>query len=412
MPKTARPNLSPRRRLRCSAACPRSANRGLLVCLALLLLLSAPSQMADTGARPARATPPMRSSESLLLDAGGVRYTRGTRASVDAGTRLATYSWELVGRAPRARVLLVHGFRSHTRFNFLASSWNGLHCYGGEGDDGFHEDGGTRSSFVRELSRTGFDVFAHDHYGHGDSGGLKTYFSSFDVLVDDVVAHARDLREGRSSHEAPWGNEEGGDVTSAADGAVAGDEVEEVPLYVVAHSMGGAVATLASQREEGVFDGVCLSSPASEAPPHMVGLWGSVLSVGAVLASTFLPQTEMYLLAKNTRLPDLQALFESDPLNSQICVRGRVGHEFLRAYRMIAASLDKMVVPFFTMSGGLDTLVHPGASRRFYKGAASKDKELNVREEFMHNLLTEPGKEENWELYIEWLNDRAPAIAS
>lgn len=358
------------------------------------------------------ATPPMRSSESRLLDGGRVRYTRGARASVADGTWLATYAWELSGRAPRGRVLLVHGFRSHVRFNFLASSPNGLHCYGGADDDGFHEDDSACSSFVRELGRAGFDVFAHDHYGHGDSDGLRTYFPSFDTLVEDVAAHAHDLREGRPTHQVPWGDEEGLVAAMGAADAHDGEGVDDLPLYVMAHSMGGAVAILASQQELDLFDGLCLSSPASEAPPHMVGLWGSVLSCCAILASALLPQTELYALKKNTRFPDLQALFESDPLNSVVAVRGRVGGEFLRAYSMIGNSLDKVVVPFFTMSGGLDTLVHPGASRRFYKGAASKDKELNVRGDMMHNLLTEPGKEECWTLYIEWLSERAPKLYS
>lgn len=385
--------------------------------------------MAAAAAAAPAVRPPLRSSEPRVLAGGAVAYTRGTRAST-AGVRLATYAWEAPARAPRARVLLVHGFRSHVRFNFLASSVRGLHCYGGPDDAEFHEDGAAGSCFVRELIEAGFDVYAHDHYGHGESEGLKTYFPSFDTLVDDVAEHATDLREGRPTHQQAWPVVEPQDGASdasvgehaAATGVdVAANEAEEergseisdaseIPLYVMAHSMGGAVAILASQRDPTLFDGMCLSSPACEAPPHMVGAWGAVLNFAAILASALLPQTELYPLKKNTRLPDLQALFDSDPFNSEVCVRGRVGREFLRAYSMIGSSLDRMVVPFFAMSGGLDTLVHPGASRRFYKGAASKDKELNVREDMMHNLLTEPGKEECWGLYIQWLDERVPKI--
>lgn len=351
--------------------------------------------------------PPLRSEEACDLEGGAVRYTRGRRQSTVPDTRLATYAWLLARREPRARVLLVHGFRSHARYNFLASSPRALRVYGGDADRGFGPGAGVGggSSFVRELGLNGFDVHAFDHVGHGDSGGLEAYFPSFEAMVDDVIAHARSLTAGNGSHETRMDGTKVEGADAAAREVVGG---KPLPLYLFGHSMGGAVAVLASMREPALFDGMMLCSAATEPPGHIVGLWGSILYYAAAVVSLFAPRLEIYPMGKNTRLPEMQLLFESDPLNSMAAVRGRVAHSFLLAYQEIASGLERVVIPFIAMSGGLDTLVNPSAAKRFHSGAASKDKEFHIQDEFWHNLLVEPGKEENWRMYINWIDKRVP----
>jgi acylglycerol lipase len=333
---------------------------------------------------PALAAPQPPSAPPLLSEASGPRaggtvsYTRATRQSVVPGETLAAYAWALADpAAERAHVLLVHGFRSHTRYNFLASSPHGLHDYGAAAAP---PDDLSASSFVRELNLRGFSVHGHDHSGHGASTGLKTFFPTVDALVDDVLAHARD-------------------IVAAAN---------PKPLYIFGHSLGGSVTILAAMRDPSLFAGMCLSSAASEPPADMLGWYGLALSKVSRLASFLIPTFEVMAMPKNTRHPDLQALFESDPLNSMVMVRARVGHEFLCAYKKIADSLDKVTVPFLTMSGKHDTLVNPTASTRFFQGASSTDKEMLVQD-CWHNLLVEPGRELNWRLYCDWLDKRAPA---
>lgn len=331
---------------------------------------------------------PRRMSDESCELIGGATFTRSTRPSVGfPNETLATYRWTPPPSTPvRARLLLVHGFRSHARYNFLASSPAALHVYGadasGAGDGKEGTDASEQvphTSFVRMVCELGVEVHAHDHVGHGASTGLRAYFDSMDGLVSDVIAHGREL------------SEEGGH-----------------PVYMIGHSMGGTVAILASQQEPELFAGMMLSSAASEPPKNMLGLRGQLLARVSNLGAWLIPTMEVMPLPTNLRHPEMQALFESDSDNLIIGVRARVGHEFLQAYTTIASSLQKVTVPFLTMSGKHDTLVDPEASTRFYDGAASEDKEMQLVD-CWHNILTEPNKEQSWEKYTSWLEQRLPA---
>lgn len=378
--------------------------------------------MCDSGASPRRRA----DSSVVLLDAGSARYIRGSRPSVVRGETLATYAWLPTGER-RANLLLVHGFRTHVRYNFLRSNAAALHQYGGDapdplalpisvindyqdendGDSHVHQqqhrpqqslerhelcdddcdcgeddsddsEQGT-SSFVRELNKSGIACYGHDHLGHGESTGLRAYFPSFDALVSDIISHARD-------------------ILSSSDG-------RGLPLFVMGHSMGGTASILAVMREPQLFSGMLLSSAASEPPKDMLGLRGVILSKISWLSTVFMPTVEVMPMPKNTLFPDMQRLYESDPFNSTVMVRARVGHEFLCAYKAIAESLHSVTVPFITLSGKRDTLVHPEASTRFHVGAASTDKQIYIQD-CWHNPLTEPGREDNWRIYVDWVVER------
>jgi acylglycerol lipase len=349
----------------------------------------------------AAPSPPRMSELSGPRDGGRARYERGERHSVAPGELLATYAWtpEPPARV-RAVVLLLHGFRSHARYNFLASTREALHVYGGEQEDGEPTSSSSSaaavgttssstadavppspglpsSSMVRELNRIGVACYAHDHVGHGASTGLRSYFASRHVLVGDVIAHARHIKD---THPG-------------------------IPLFLMGHSLGGTLAVLTALREPALIDGMMLSSAATEPPRNMLGPKGMLLARVSMLGSLLFPTTVVLSLPKNTREPDMQQLFESDPLNSMVQLRARVGHEFLNAYTDISNSMANITTPFLFMSGRYDTLVDPEASSRFYELSRSQDKEMRIQENW-HNLLTESGKEANWELFCAWIAAR------
>lgn len=299
--------------------------------------------------------------------------TQSSHPSTVLGETLATYHWPSPSDPPLAAVFLLHGFRAHTRFNFLRSdSPSSLHQYGDS----------TTSSFIRELNIRNFAVHAHDHLGFGASSGLRAYFPSFQALVDDLMSFVR-----RVDDEHQYSR-------------------RRVPLFLTGHSMGGTVAIVAARDHPDIFEGMTLSSPATEPPENMFGFVGRVQAALSGITSVLIPTAQLVALPKGND-EELRRLFEADELNYQEKLRARVGREFLNVYGDVSRRVGEVRVPFLIASGELDTLVNPQAARRFYESAASEDKQIAKAEGRWHNLLVENGKEEIWTLFAEWILERA-----
>lgn len=309
-----------------------------------------------------------------MTDAPPAGFAQSTHPSNVPGETLATYHWPCDAPDPIAAVFLVHGFRSHARFNFLRSDPpNRLHCYG---------DATSASSFIRQLNLRQIAVHAHDHVGHGSSTGLRAYFPSFHALVDDLVSYVKRVDEKLEYSR------------------------RGIPLFVVGHSLGGTVAILAARENPDLFHGMALSSAASEPPADMFGVVGRIQAALSGVTSALVPTMELVTLPQS---PDeeLQQLFDMDSLNCKGKLRARVGREFLNAYKDIKARVGDVRTPFLTVSGELDTMVNPEAAQRFYEGAKSEDKTIVKAEGRWHNLLVEKGREEMWELFGDWVEQRA-----
>ncbi|XP_045390210.1 monoglyceride lipase isoform X4 [Lemur catta] len=95
-----------------------------------------------------------------------------------------------------------------------------------------------------ELARmlTGLDllVFAHDHVGHGQSEGGRMVVSDFHVFIRDVLQHV-DLMQ---------------------------KEHPGLPVFLLGHSMGGAIVILTAAERPGHFSGMVLISPLVLASPE------------------------------------------------------------------------------------------------------------------------------------------------
>lgn len=131
---------------------------------------------------------------------------RSTFTSPADATILATYSWDNLF-VPRAAVQVAHGLAEHSlRYARLASA----------------------------LNAAGYLVHAHDHRGHGESisgrpGDLGA--AGFDALIGDTAAFGATLREERP----------------------------DLPLFLLAHSMGSFAAQSVLLEHSELYAGVVLS---------------------------------------------------------------------------------------------------------------------------------------------------------
>ncbi|XP_042529185.1 monoglyceride lipase isoform X2 [Dipodomys spectabilis] len=120
--------------------------------------------------------------------------------------------WKPVGK-PKALVFVSHGA--------------GEHC-------GRYED------LAQMLLRLDLLVFAHDHVGHGQSEGERMMVSDFHVFVRDVLQHVDLVQK----------------------------DHPRLPVFLLGHSMGGAIAILTAAERPSHFSGMVLISPLVVASPE------------------------------------------------------------------------------------------------------------------------------------------------
>ena len=123
------------------------------------------------------------------------------------GQTLAAHYWHPPpGRGVSCLVYLCHGFSEH------------LGLYRDLGDF---------------LGWRGVLAFGHDHVGHGRSDGKRAYIEDIDHFVDDVVNHCKTMME----------------------------KNPDLPIFIVAHTMGGMIAIRCVLKHPGFFRGMVLNGP-------------------------------------------------------------------------------------------------------------------------------------------------------
>ncbi|XP_029774780.1 monoglyceride lipase isoform X3 [Suricata suricatta] len=136
-------------------------------------------------------------------------------------------------------------------------------------------------------------VFAHDHVGHGQSEGERMVVSDFHVFVRDVLQHV-DLMQ---------------------------KDYPGLPVFLLGHSMGGAISILTAAERPGLFSGMVLISPLVLASPESATTFkvfaAKVLNL--VLPNMSLGPIDSSVLSRNKTEVDI---YNADPL---ICRAGLKG---------------------------------------------------------------------------------------
>ncbi len=221
------------------------------------------------------------------------------------GLDLAGRAW-MLPPPPRAVIALVHGINEHSgRYGFIAE----------------------------RAGQRGLGLVSMDLRGHGLSPGERAYVNQFDEYlldVDALLAKAQELAGGR-------------------------------PVFLMGHSMGGAIALRWVAQRGPRVAGLVLSSAAlrigGDVPRLLVWL--------APFLSRWLPRQRGTRLSPDvlSRIPEAVAAYEADPLVTRKGAPARTGAELLRAMalnREAAAALD---LPVYLFHGDADRLTDPAGSR-------------------------------------------------
>jgi alpha-beta hydrolase superfamily lysophospholipase len=253
---------------------------------------------------------------------------------------------------------------------------------------GLGEHAGRYQETAAVFRRWGYQVWALDQRGHGQSAGARGGLPTPDALLQDLAAALRHVRR----------EEAGG------------------PLVLLGHSMGGAVcARLMAERGAGMadpgladvvrgVDRLILSSPAlalglSSWMASVVGLMRRVVP-GLALSNGLKVQGI-------SRDPEVVRAYRADPLVHTRITPALAGF-LLDAGVAVRARAAAWTVPTLVLWSGADQLVDPAGSARFVEAAPAEWVKGIGYPELYHEILNEPERGIVFRAMAEWLGVADP----
>jgi len=263
---------------------------------------------------------------------------------------LALYyqSW-LPVEAPKAILLLVHGFAEHS---------------------------GRYANIVNYFVPKGYTVYGLDHRGHGKSEGLRGYVEQFSYYLDDLKTFFDIVR----------------------------GEHRDVKIFLFGHSFGGLIATTYAVRYQHEFDGLILSGAGLKVDTGFL----PVLTVIVRMLSLLLPKVGLVTINASFISQDKAVVdaYVSDPLVFRGKVPARSGSEIARVMQKLTHEMPKIDLPILIMHGTADRLANWKGSEMLYERVSSCNKTLKLYEGFYHEIFNEPGREQVFSDMETWLETR------
>ncbi|XP_044108814.1 monoglyceride lipase isoform X2 [Neovison vison] len=285
--------------------CDRRDEGTALICLALILhavvVVECKSQdMMETGlddpSRMPEESSPRRTPQSIP-------YQDLPHLVNADGQYLFCRYWKPTG-TPKALIFVSHGA--------------GEHC-------------GRYDELAQMLMGLGLLVFAHDHVGHGQSEGERMVVSDFHVFIRDVLQHVDIMQK----------------------------DYPGLPVFLLGHSMGGAIVILTAAERPSYFSGMVLISPLVLANPES--------------ATTFKVFAAKVL---NLVLPNLSL----GPIDSSVLSRNKTEVELYNTDPLICRA---------GLKGSADRLCDSKGAYLLMESAKSQDKTLKIYEGAYHILHKE-----------------------
>jgi acylglycerol lipase len=239
---------------------------------------------------------------------------------------------------------------------------------------GLGEHSGRYAALAAELTRHGYAVYAVDHRGHGRSGGGRANIDRFAHVVSDFSTFA-----GRAGKQHP-----------------------DAPVYLLGHSMGGAIAFAAALRLQAALHGLILSAPALAAGDAG---GGSRIALARVL-SAIAPGTGALRIDPTavSRDPAVVQAYESDALVFHGKIPARTVVELLDAMAGFPAQAPRLSLPILVLHGSADKLVPLAAAKPIYQAIGSKDRTLRFYEGLYHEVFNEPERARVIADLVDWLD--------
>jgi acylglycerol lipase len=267
------------------------------------------------------------------------------------GYSIFTRSWVPPMGAPRAVLVIVHGFNSHS----------GHYLWAGE-----------------QFATNGLAVYALDLRGRGRSEGDRYHIDNIDDYTRDVD-HL--VEQAKAEHPG-------------------------LPIFLLGHSAGGVVSCVYTLDHQNKLAGLICESFAHELPAPDIAL--------AVLKglSHIAPHAHVLKLdnAHFSRDPQVVASLNNDPFVKDEVQPTETVAAMLRGGDRLKQGFAQITLPVLIMHGSEDKVTKPSGSQRFYEQAGAQDKTLKLYAGHYHDLLNDLDKERVLADIQQWIDKHTAAI--
>jgi alpha-beta hydrolase superfamily lysophospholipase len=251
--------------------------------------------------------------------------------------------------APRAVVVLAHGFGEHAR---------------------------RYDHVTQRFGDAGLITYALDHRGHGRSGGKRVYLKSLDEYTADFATLV----------------------------GIAGKEHPDLPRIVLGHSMGGAIVFAYGTEHPADYDLMVLSGPAVAAQAAVSPMLAAVgKAVGAVLPGVPVQELDATAVSRD---PEVVAAYRADPLVYQGKVPAGVARALLLVGDTMPQRASGFTKPLLVVHGAEDRLIPASGSERLVECVASADVHLKTYPELYHEVFNEPERDRVLDDVVAWIEAR------
>ncbi len=299
--------------------------------------------LLSAGCRPAYF--PVRPVAATPVE--GVTHAAGTFQG-RGGVELFEQSWRPAEGSPRAVLVAMHGLKDHsTRYG----------------------------EFAQRLVARGFAVHAFDMRGHGRSSGHRASLDSFDDLTGDLAIFMDRVRAREPGR----------------------------PVFLLGHSVGGAIVTLYTLQRRPALAGLIVLAPALRVDR-------SPLEAAATpLAAGLLPNFPVVNTPDEDfcRDPAVVREMANDPLVYHPVGPARTAAALVDAIGRIWERADELDVPLLGLHGTADLLTDPRGTAELVRRAHTRDRTLLLYRGLVHDLIHEPERDQVMSDIERWLDERA-----
>jgi lysophospholipase len=238
---------------------------------------------------------------------------------------------------------------------------------------GYGEHGGRYAHVAVRLNEAGYAVYVPDHHGHGRSDGPRGRIS-LEEATNDL-----------------------GQIVELAAGRNVGCE-----LFLLGHSMGGALALRYAMAHQERLTGLVLIAPLTRVDGAPVAK--------AIVRTTarFAPGIPLKRIDPRvvSRDPAVVHDYAMDPLVYHGGIPACTIAEFLEHSQTLPDGLPRIKVPTLLMYGTSDRLVEPASSAMVGRRITSVDRTVTPYEGMGHELLNEPEQQQVLDQIVDWVAAR------
>jgi lysophospholipase len=268
------------------------------------------------------------------------------------GFELYTQTWKAGTTKPEKIIVLQHGFGEHS---------------------------GRYQNLIAALEGEKASVYALDARGHGKTPGKRGHISDFNLYASDLAVLVQKARA----------------------------ENKGIPIFLLGHSMGALVATLAALKSEvaAELSGLILSSGAFR--PALDTVQAIKKAVGTVLARFAPALTVPAGLNVNliSRDPAVVQAYINDPLVHGM-ISLKMGVDLFAVGEALIEQASRITMPVLVFHGDADGIAQAQGSKEFFQALSSKDKTLKIYPGFYHETMNEPLADRKLVLndVVQWIN--------